>query len=115
MVTPSGRSGVQRVPKAGHSGGLRSPRSTKPLMHSPASSATDAHGAEAALGVEIAIGLGKAQPAFGDVADAAPAPRDHPEDLAHQRLRGAVAVAADGAAVLVLDLGAARLELAHAR
>ena len=114
MVAPSGCSGVQRVPKAGHSGGFCSPQSTRPLMHSLGRSSLRHDRAEARLGVEVAIGVGEAEAALRDLADAAPAAVHDLEDLAHDRLRRRVAVAADRAGVLVLDLGAALLELADA-
>ena len=83
MVTPRGCSGVQRVPKAGHSGGFRSPRSTCPAMHSPSPSSRCADRAEPRLGVEGAVAVGEAETALGDLADAAPAPVDDPEHLRH--------------------------------
>ena len=78
MVTPSGCSGVQRVPKAGHSGGLRSPQRTRPLMHSLGASSVRHDRAEARLGIEVAVGVGKPEAALGDLADAAPAARERP-------------------------------------
>ena len=114
MVTPSGCSGVQRVPKAGHSGGFRSPHSTSPAMHSPVVVAAPADRAEPRLGVEGAVGLGEAEPALGDLADAAPAPGHDPEHLGHHLARRRIARPPDGAGVLVLDLGAARLQLPDA-
>ena len=41
MVAPSGRSGVQRTAKAGHSWGLSTPRRIRPLWHSDAVSPAD--------------------------------------------------------------------------
>ena len=69
------------------------------------------HGTEAAFGVEIGIGVGKAEPATGDVADAAPASRYDAEDRAHDPLRRRIAPAPNGAAVLVLDFNASGLKL----
>ena len=55
------------------------------------------------------------RPLLRDLADAAPRARHHLEHLGDQRLRGPVALLADHARVLVLDLGAALLELLHAQ
>ncbi len=107
--TPSGCSGVQRVPKAGQSGGLRSP-----LQHQPADAFRSAprsparRGAEAALGVEVRHRLRrKPKPALGDLADAAPRARHDRNTSRISACAGAVAVAAHRARVLVLHLARA--------
>ncbi len=79
MVTPRGCSGVQRVPKAGHSRRL-----PVAAQHQPADAlarlflAAARPAAEPRLGVEVAVVLREAEPAFRDLADAAPAPRARP-------------------------------------
>src|SRR5579872_839118 len=74
---------------------------------------SDAQSTEPVLGIEVRIALSEAEAALGDVANASPATRYHAEHLAHHGLRLAIAVAADRAAVLVLDLASPSLELTH--
>ena len=71
----------------------------------------DAHAghAVAPLGVEVGVGVGQAQRALGDEAQAAPLEvRAQREDLGHHLQRAQVALVGDDAPVLVLDLAAAR-------
>src|SRR5262249_16904064 len=71
-------------------------------------------GADTGLRVAGAIGVGEPEAALLDLADAAPAPPDHLEDLAHDLLGGGVAFSPHRPRILVLDLGGAGLELADA-
>ena len=66
------------------------------------------------FGIDIAIGFGEAEAAFGNVAEAAPAARPHLEHLAHQILRRAIAMFPHSAAIDVLDVGAPAFQLSDA-
>jgi hypothetical protein len=68
---------------------------------------------EARLGVEGPIGRRQAQRGIGKVPRPRHSKSGRREHLGHQRLGLAVALVADGAGELVLDLGAAFVDLAH--
>lgn len=101
-------------PEVGALGRLALPAQDKTADALARALAVHGHGTETAFGVEIAVGFGEAEPALGNVTDAAPASRYDAEDLADDLLRRLVALATDGTTALVLDLGASGLELAAA-
>jgi hypothetical protein len=111
MGAPSGLSGVQRMAKAGHSGGLRRPCSTWALMHSAGSSATMWLRRKARSASSAAYSCRKRNPLRGNGADAPPLLVGHLEHLAHNPLGAKVAGLVHRAGVLVFHPRRPRLEL----
>ena len=71
---PSGRSGVQRMPKAGQSQGRRWPCNTSPAMHSAGSSAVIASTPKRRSASKRCVGRPQSQAAGGNLADPPPLP-----------------------------------------
>ena len=114
---PSGCSGVQRAPKAGQSGGLR-----HAVQDQPADALARGRHRSTATGRSAARRRSRHRRRRGRARSpgSSPMPRQRRgttlEDLAHDRLRRPDCPRArTAAAVLVLDLGAALLELPHAQ
>ena len=114
MQEPSGVSGVQARPKSRQSVGFLAPRRIAVAFAGLVAFGGDIGLVEASLGVEGRELVLQAQRSVGDVAEAAPFEVARSSNTARHRLLGLeIAVAGDRTDILVLDFGAALVELPH--